>query len=125
MSPHIWPPPTTPQQQQQQKRTQTQQKQKQKIPKALREQVWIHYLGTTFETKCTVSWCTNIINTFNYHVGHDLPESKGGTLAITNLRPICARCNLSMGSTFTIQEWNRIGAPPTKNPWWHMFVCGL
>jgi 5-methylcytosine-specific restriction endonuclease McrA len=109
---------------QQQQHKQQQQKQKQKIPKALREQVWIHYLGTTFETKCTVSWCKNQINTFNYHVGHDQPESKGGTLAITNLRPICARCNLSMGSTYTIQEWNLIGCPKHR-PWWQWFICGL
>lgn len=95
---------------------------KRNIPKALREQVWIHYQGTRFETKCTVRWCSNKINTFNYHVGHDRPESKGGTLDIGNLRPICARCNLSMGSSYTIEEWNQIGA---ETPWWHRFICGL
>jgi hypothetical protein len=38
-------------------------------------------------------------------VGHDQPESKGGTLDVDNLKPICARCNLSMSNQYTIQEW--------------------
>jgi hypothetical protein len=32
------------------------------------------------------------------HKGHVLPESKGGTLDVENLRPICSSCNSSMGS---------------------------
>ena len=99
-------------------------RQKQAIPKAIREQVWLHYLGNRFETKCTVTWCHNKINTFDYHVGHNLPESRGGRLDISNLRPICARCNLSMGSQYTIDEWNTVGSP-AKRPWWFRFVCGL
>ena len=79
---------------------------KQTIPKALREQVWIHYNGETFTTKCYVNWCENDVNVFDFHVGHDKPESKGGKLDIDNLRPICARCNLSMGNKYTIQQWN-------------------
>ena len=50
--------------------------------------------------------CENIINPFDYHVGHDQPESKGGTLDINNIKPICARCNLSMSDNYTIKEWN-------------------
>ena len=72
------------------------------IPKALREQVWIQTMGRTFEKKCYVHWCTNVINVFDFHVGHDKPESGGGTLEITNLKPICARCNLSMSDNYTI-----------------------
>ena len=26
---------------------------------------------------------------FDFHVGHDQPESKGGTLDVDNLKPIC------------------------------------
>jgi hypothetical protein len=79
---------------------------KQKIPKALREQVWLHYIGKQYETKCPIVWCTNKINVYNFHVGHNVPESKGGTLDIKNLKPICSSCNLSMNDTFTIDEWN-------------------
>jgi hypothetical protein len=55
---------------------------KQKIPRALREQVWITYAGKKFESKCFVGWCGNMISVFNFEVGHNIPESKGGTLNI-------------------------------------------
>ena len=58
-----------------------------------------------FKEKCYINWCENEINVFDFHVGHDIQESKGGTLDINNLKPICARCNLSMSDNYTIQEW--------------------
>jgi len=76
------------------------------IPRALREQVWIQVFGKKFENKCYINWCQNTINVWDFHVGHDVPESKGGTLEIDNLKPICARCNLSMSDNYTIKEWN-------------------
>ena len=79
---------------------------KQNIPKAIREQCWIASFGKVFEHKWYVDWCENIINPFDYHVGHDQPESKGGTLDINNIKPICARCNLSMSDNYTIAQWN-------------------
>jgi hypothetical protein len=87
---------------------------KDKIPKALREQVWIYYAKKHFEIKCPISWCNNKINPFDFHVGHNIPESKGGTLDINNLRPICSRCNLSMGAQYTIEEWDKISKPIKK-----------
>ena len=76
------------------------------IPKAIREQCWIQVFGKEFEHKCYISWCENNINVFDFHVGHDKPESQGGTLDIANLKPICARCNQSMGDRYTIKQWN-------------------
>ena len=87
---------------------------KQNIPRALREQVWITYARNRFQRKCLVPWCTNIMTAFDFHVGHDVPESHGGATEIANLRPICARCNLSMGSQYTIREW----AALSRSPWW-------
>jgi hypothetical protein len=84
---------------------------KAKIPKALREQVWKTNMGEKYDGKCRVTWCSNKISVFDFEVGHNIPESKGGTLELTNLRPICTRCNKSMGSQYTIDEWNRIGKP--------------
>ena len=49
---------------------------------------------------------SNTINVFNFQVGHNIPESKGGTLSLNNLKPICGRCNFSMGNNYTIDEWN-------------------
>jgi 5-methylcytosine-specific restriction endonuclease McrA len=84
-------------------------KNKSKIPKALRQQVWLNHMGKKFESKCIILWCSNKITVFNFHVGHNIPESKGGTLNINNLFPICSNCNLSMSNNYTIDEWNILG----------------
>jgi 5-methylcytosine-specific restriction endonuclease McrA len=76
------------------------------VPKALREQVWLHKIGRVFECPCTIKWCENTITTFDYHIGHNVPASRGGTMKLNNLQPICSRCNLSMGHQYTIREWN-------------------
>jgi 5-methylcytosine-specific restriction endonuclease McrA len=94
-----------------------QQKKKATIPKALREQVWLKHIGRNYEQKCLVDWCQNTMTVFDFHVGHNIPESLGGETNISNLKPICSRCNLSMGSQYTITEWTKIGnATPNKNP---------
>lgn len=90
------------------------------IPKAIREQCWLYSFGKTYEHKCYVRWCQNTISVFDFHVGHDQPESKGGTLDVNNLKPICARCNLSMSNQYTIQEWVRLSRPPQK---WFCCYC--
>jgi hypothetical protein len=81
---------------------------KESIPKRVRELVWTTHNGEVFTHKCFVSWCDNNINVFNFQVGHDIPESKGGTLDIDNLKPICGNCNLSMGNKYTITEWCKL-----------------
>lgn len=100
------------------------------IPKALREQVWRNYMGKEFEGKCVVTWCTNKITAFQFEVGHNIPESKGGATTVENLRPICSRCNSSMNNKYTIDEWNKLGKAASTtataasaitcgcNPWW-------
>lgn len=112
---------------------------KQKISAALREQVWVQHNGHVFEKKCGVTWCTNIITVFNFQCGHDIPESKGGPTNITNLYPICGKCNLSMSNTYTFKEWCAmyeskdsviIPDPPQspqqlpKQSSWKRFLCG-
>ena len=87
------------------------------IPSAIRQQTWLRYIGKQFNAKCRIRWCRNIITPFDFEVGHDIPASRGGTLAITNLRPICKSCNRSMGNRYTILQWQRIGrAPPRRGP---------
>ena len=81
---------------------------KETIPKRIRELVWTTNNSETFSHKCYVSWCDNNINVFNFQVGHDIPESKGGTLDIDNLKPICGSCNLSMSNKYTITEWSKL-----------------
>ena len=38
------------------------------------------------------------IRQIEFHCGHIIAEKNGGTTTIQNLRPICAQCNLSMGT---------------------------
>ena len=83
------------------------------IPRALREQVWLTHIGRAFEHKCLIDWCQNNISVFNFHVAHNIPESRGGATDIGNLHPICARCNQSMGAHYTIKEWNALVRPAT------------
>jgi hypothetical protein len=84
------------------------------IPKAVREQCWLTTIGKKYDSKCYVKWCNNTMTVFDFHVGHDQPESKGGTLDINNLKAICARCNLSMSDNYTIQEWTQLSKPKNK-----------
>jgi 5-methylcytosine-specific restriction endonuclease McrA len=88
---------------------------KKKIPKALREQVWINKMGKNFIGTCRISWCENDMSCFNFDCGHNIPESKGGPTNISNLIPICRNCNIGMGNRFTIDEWEKKyeGPPPT------------
>lgn len=96
---------------------------KKKIPKALREAVWIQNVGRTFEHKCLVGWCPNTMTVFDFQTGHNIPESRGGATTLENLVPICSRCNLSMSNTHTIEEWSerytdvKPPRPPKPTKW--------
>uniref|UniRef100_A0A6C0EA71 HNH domain-containing protein n=1 Tax=viral metagenome TaxID=1070528 RepID=A0A6C0EA71_9ZZZZ len=72
--------------------------QKAKIPAIKRMQVWDYYIGLDIgRTQCH---CCKInpITQFEFHCGHIMSEAKGGDLSIQNLRPICGKCNRSMGT---------------------------
>jgi 5-methylcytosine-specific restriction endonuclease McrA len=88
---------------------------KAKIPAALREQVWLLYCSDRlFKHKCLVTWCENVMTPFQFEVGHNVPESKGGATDLTNLRPICSKCNRSMGDEYTIDEFSKLSRPSPK-----------
>ena len=109
---------------------------KKKIAAALREQVWLTSMGEQFKAKCTVTWCSNQVTVFNFQCGHLLAESKGGPTTLENLRPICGRCNQSMG-TMHMDQWLQLGgmaqngqspffdkmAPPKRNWWQRLRQC--
>ena len=80
------------------------------IPKAVREQVWLKYIGKRYESKCYINWCKNKITVFDFHASHDIPEIQGGQTVVENLRPLCSRCNLSMSKNYTINQWQQFGA---------------
>ena len=79
------------------------------IPCALREQVWLKHYGKTFENKCSIKWCSNIITVYNWECGHNIPHSKGGLSVLENLVPLCSRCNKSMNDNYTIDEFDKLG----------------
>ena len=89
-----------------------------KLPKALREQVWLVHIGKRFEHKCFVGWCENLMTPFTFECGHNIPESKGGTSDIDNLRPICGNCNRSMSNSYTIDEFSNMSKRAS-----HLFEC--
>ena len=93
---------------------------KQKIPKALRESVWRHHHQKNFESKCMVSWCNNTVNVFDFECGHNIAEAKGGPTTLENLRPICSKCNKSMG-TKSIDEFSELVKVPPKWEIWESF----
>lgn len=95
-----------------------------KIPKALREQVWMIYCGKTFQHKCFVRWCENMMTPFHFEVGHNIPSSKGGTQALDNLRPVCSNCNKSMSDTYTIDEFSALSSR-SSNLWDSFRFTGL
>lgn len=71
-------------------------KRKQPIPAAVKRIVWNRYIGETIgKSKCLCCKVTDITQ-LSFHCGHVIAEANGGTIEITNLRPICQNCNSSM-----------------------------
>lgn len=70
---------------------------KQTIPKALKIAVWKKCVGmevgTTFCSVCG----TNTISQMDFQCGHIIAEAEGGETILSNLQPICSKCNQSMG----------------------------
>ena len=71
---------------------------KKSIPHAIKVKCWNHHVGELVpKTKCLC--CNNIdITQHNFHCGHIIAESQGGSCDINNLMPVCNVCNYSMGS---------------------------
>ena len=70
---------------------------KQSIPKAVKIAVWELRVGMEVGmTLCSVCK-TNRISQMDFHCGHIVAEADGGETCVSNLVPICAKCNLSMG----------------------------
>jgi hypothetical protein len=67
------------------------------IPKKIRGMVWKAYHGESMKGNC---WCCNKqLEAFDdWHAGHIVSHANGGKDGVSNLRPVCISCNLSMGT---------------------------
>jgi uncharacterized protein (UPF0335 family)/uncharacterized C2H2 Zn-finger protein len=70
---------------------------KKKISESKKTDVWNTYIGENVGKSECKSCKIKEITSRNFQVGHIIAEANGGTLDINNLRPICIKCNLSMG----------------------------
>lgn len=95
---------------------------KQKISASLRQSVWLAWVGKQYDAKCIIKWCRSVITPFTFEVGHNIPESRGGSTTLENLRPICGVCNKSMGNRYTIDEYSRLHEHK-KTTWYTRFLC--
>ena len=72
---------------------------KKAVPKVVKDLSWNKWIGEDIaRTKCLCCG-VNEIKMSSFHCGHVLAVVNGGTTTVDNLRPICAACNLSMGTT--------------------------
>jgi hypothetical protein len=69
-----------------------------KMPKHIKTLVWNTHIGNDKATAPCCSCRKESISIRSFHCGHVLAEACGGDTTITNLRPICAACNGSMGT---------------------------
>ncbi len=78
------------------------------IPKIKKQEIWYHYIGEEIgKTKCFCCSINNITQ-LEFHCGHIIAKSLGGELSLDNLRPICSKCNLSMGNENMIDFMTRL-----------------
>lgn len=66
----------------------------------------------------------NDITVFNFQCGHIHAESLGGATNISNLVPICSRCNQSMG-TQHMDNWIKFGGSEPRQSAWARFCGGI
>lgn len=73
------------------------QKKRRPIPKKIRGMVWKAYHGESMTGSC---WCcTKRLEALDdWHAGHIVSHANGGKDGVSNLRPVCISCNLSMGT---------------------------
>jgi hypothetical protein len=71
---------------------------------SLRIRVWDTYFGNTRVARCpccntrVISESAHRFDLQTFEAGHIFPRSRGGTLDLANLIPICKKCNGDMGA---------------------------
>lgn len=71
---------------------------KMRIPKVLKDHTWDEWVGDTIAKAKCMCCGINDIKMNDFHCSHVVAEANGGATSVENLRPVCAPCNLSMGT---------------------------
>ena len=71
---------------------------KKSIPKVVKDLSWNTWIGEDVAKAKCMCCEVNQIKMSSFHCGHIIADSNGGTTSVNNLKPICAACNLSMGT---------------------------
>lgn len=85
------------------------------IPKTLKIKVWDFYIGENNGTGLCLCCNEEKIKALHFECGHVISEFNGGKLCVENLRPICSRCNRSIGSKNMDQFMDDYGFIKPKN----------
>jgi len=84
-------------------------KKKETIPTAVRIKVWATYIGTDEAKGKCFCCCDKTIYQHDFQCGHIQSEHNGGQVNIQNLRPLCGKCNRSMGTKNMLEFMNQYG----------------
>lgn len=88
---------------------------KQKIPEAVRDSVWNYWVGSDKAQDACFCCSQNIIQRGTYQCGHIQSEKLGGEVNLQNLRPVCQKCNTSMGTKNMVEFMKTYGYPIRKD----------
>lgn len=82
---------------------------KDKIPKTIKDAVWNEYNGREATEKLCYAGCGRFVHIQDYVCGHVNSEYHGGKVEVSNLRPICSKCNSSMGTQNMLEFAKKYG----------------
>ncbi len=78
------------------------------IPKYVKTECWQTHIGKKIGSLLCPYCTTNELTQLNFECGHVLAYAEGGTLEISNLRPLCKTCNSSLGKKLVdILKWDK------------------
>lgn len=83
------------------------------ILKPVREEVWRKRNGTSTEGRCFV--CSQPLSLSLMECGHIVAVANGGSNSASNLEPICAGCNRSMGKR-NLNEYKKMITAQEQTP---------
>lgn len=67
------------------------------IPSSIKPQIWETYISKKDRIGKCFCCRTKDIYSDDYEAGHVISDKDGGKWEIKNLRPVCSKCNKSMG----------------------------